>query len=320
VPSPRPAAVRTRLSPELAASTAGAASLGLVLPTYPQRSDKLPTRGALATAARRAEDAGAAAVWACDHLFWHGPATECLSAVTVAALSTTRVTVGPCVLQLPLRDSSSVAKQAASLSDISGGRLVLGVGMGAHRGEYEACGVDFDRRGERLDRAVLAIRRAWSADGEGPYRQLPAPGRIPVWIGGSSEAALRRSAVSGDGWIPLFLTPAEYGAALERLDKEAERAGRDPSLITRAIVVFVAVGGSEVRERGLDWMSSLYAIAPGAFERHLVSGEARTVARSVAGYLEEGAQHVAVFIADDEPSSAFEDLCCELPMAEALEP
>jgi alkanesulfonate monooxygenase SsuD/methylene tetrahydromethanopterin reductase-like flavin-dependent oxidoreductase (luciferase family) len=288
-----------------------AGPLGLILPTFPQRGS-VPSASELAETCRSAEQAGAGALWACDHLFWHTPCIECLCAIGVSAASTSLPAVGSCVLQLPLRDTAVVAKQAASLQTLSSGRLVLGVGIGSHRDEYHAAGKRFKERAARLDTGIDIMRRTWSsAQSAEHYSQLPAPGTIPVWFGGSSEAALRRSARIGDGWMPVFVAPDDYCAALERLDKEADRAGRDPSEVYRAAVVFVAIGGHEERERGLDWMSSLYSLPPAAFERHLLSGGAREVSRSMARFLEAGAQHVAAFVTCDEPSSRFEDLAGE---------
>lgn len=290
-----------------------AGALGMLLPTFRQLSAEAPTASELATLCRRAERAGASALWACDHLFWHGPAVECLASVTVAATATERAVVGPCVLQLPLRRAAVVAKQAASISQLSEGRLVLGVGIGNHRGEYEAAAASYDSRGRQLDGAIAELRRAWSsAEDQSRYRQLPPAGQIPIWVGGSSEAALRRAARLADGWIPLFVPPTDYAAALERLDKESDRAGRDPAEIARAIVVFVSIGGTAARDRGLEWMSSLYSIPPDAFARYLVTGDAASVARALAEFEEAGAQHVAVFVTDDDPVGQFEELASEL--------
>ena len=260
----------------------------------------------------RAESAGAGALWACDHLFWHTPNLECLSAVTLAALATNEVTVGSCVMQLPLRSPQAVAKQVASISHLSEGRTVLGVGVGARRGEYLAAGEAFASRASRLDKGIETLRRAWSGAGPTGYLQLPPPPRVPIWIGGSSEAALRRAARLGDGWIPLFISPSEYGPAMERLDKEADRARRDPAVITRAMVVFAALGGGRVREAGLDWMASLYSLAPSAFRGHLLAGTATQVADMLGAYLDAGASHVAVFVTNDDPLAAFEDLAAEV--------
>ncbi len=291
--------------------------LGLILPTFPQRRAQLPTATALATLCRAAEDAGATGLWACDHLYWHSPTLECMSTVALAALSTDRALVGPCVLQLPLRGAPEVAKQAASLQHLSGGRMVLGVGVGTHAGEYEAAGIPFSQRGRRLDTSIDELRRAWGRDAATPdstdgYRQLPIGPAVPIWVGGSSEVALRRAAVKADGWIPLFLSPDEYAAAIGRLDKEVERAARDPRHIDRGLAVFVAVGDEERAEDGLGWMSSLYGLPARAFARHLVSGDARSCATTLLRYFEAGAGHIAVFVTDDDPLVQFEDLAGEV--------
>jgi alkanesulfonate monooxygenase SsuD/methylene tetrahydromethanopterin reductase-like flavin-dependent oxidoreductase (luciferase family) len=214
-------------------------------------------------------------------------------------------------LQLPLRHAPSVAKETASLDHLSGGRLVLGVGVGTHPGEYAAAGLSFSTRGRRLDEGIDTLRRAWTVSPTERYGQLPAAGPIPVWVGGSSEAALRRAARQGDGWIPLFVPPDEYCAAMGRLDKEADRAGRDPAVVARATVAFVSVGDSGTEYRGLSWMASLYGIAARSFERHLVAGSARHCARTLARFAEAGAQHVAVFVTSDDPLVQFVDLAGE---------
>ncbi len=218
---------------------------------------------------------------------------------------------GTCILQLPLRHAPSVAKEAAALDHLSGGRLVLGVGVGTHPGEFAAAGVAFGARGRLLDDGIDTLHRAWAQSAGARYAQLPAPGPIPVWVGGSSEAALRRAACRGDGWIPLFVPAAEYRAALGRLDKEAERAGRDPGAVARATVVFVSVGSAGADERGLAWMSSLYGLPARSFQRHLVTGSARSCASALARFAEAGAQHIAVFVTTDDPLVQFEDLAGE---------
>ncbi|MHB1585162.1 MAG: LLM class flavin-dependent oxidoreductase, partial [Acidimicrobiales bacterium] len=117
---------------------------------------------ALAARCAAAEDAGATGLWAVDHLFWGTPMLECLSTLAVAATATTRAILGSCVLQLPLRRAAVVAKQAATLQLLSGGRLVVGVGVGSHPDEYRLAGADFARRGRDLDRGLAALRRCWT--------------------------------------------------------------------------------------------------------------------------------------------------------------
>ena len=321
-------------------SATGPGPIGLILPTFvqdtvPSWAD--PSTGAAATAqpaahlaavARAAEEAGADALWACDHLFWHGPSLECLVALTVAATATERVTLGPCVIQLPLRQAPAVAKQAASLQTLSGGRVILGVGVGSHPGEYEQSGVDYHTRGRLLDAGIAELRRSW-ASGEGAprgdtgtggaarYRQLPAPPPVPIWAGGSSEAALRRAATLADGWMPLFLSPTEYRDAVERLTKEVDRSGRQAGSVLPSMVLFISVDDDPgvARRRGTDWMGSLYGIPARAFDRHLVHGTAAEVAGVVASFRDAGAEHVVVYVTADRPLEQFQRLVAALAAA-----
>ncbi len=318
-------------------STTGPGPIGLILPTFVQDtvppwagpSDPAPhpdPAADLAATARAAEQAGADALWACDHLFWHGPSLECLVALTVAATATERVRLGTCVIQLPLRQSPAVAKQAASLQILSGGRLILGVGVGSHPGEYDQTGVDYHTRGRLLDAGITELRRSWASGagvlrgdtedaGAARYRQLPAPPPIPVWAGGSSEAALRRAATLADGWMPLFLSPTEYGDAVDRLAKEVDRAGRPAGSVVPSMVLFISIDDDPqvARRRGADWMSSLYGIPARAFERHLVHGTAADVADVVTSFRASGAEHVVVYVTADHPIAQFERLIAALP-------
>jgi alkanesulfonate monooxygenase SsuD/methylene tetrahydromethanopterin reductase-like flavin-dependent oxidoreductase (luciferase family) len=264
---------------------------------------------------RQAEALGADALWATDHLFWGQPTLECMTSLAVAATATTRATLGTCILQLPLRRPPVVAKQATALQLLSSGRFVLGVGVGSHAGEYELAGADFDTRGAALDRGLEALRRAW-ATSEVPsarYRQEPSV-PVPVWMGGSSAAARQRAARTGDGWIPLFVSPAQLADDIERLRAETAAAGRRPDAVQPGVVM-VATVGSDCRRAaasGSAWLSSLYGIPAVAFERHLVAGPAEHCAEAAARYLDAGAEHVAVMVADDEPVGQFGELAAAL--------
>lgn len=283
----------------------------------------------LADLCHQAEVAGAGALWACDHLFWHGPCLECMVVLTVAAMATERAVLGSCVIQLPLRRAVAVGKQAATLQTLSRGRMVLGVGVGSHPGEYEQVGAGYHSRGHDLDTAIGELHRAWrSGDGAARgdtsstdptvrYRQLPAPAPVPVWVGGSSEAALRRAAHLADGWMPLFLGVDEYGDAVERLGKEVDVSGRAPDAVIPAMVLFVSIDDDRDRgtATGTAWMGSLYGLPPRAFARHLVAGTAEEVAARVAEYRDVGAEHVAIYITDDEPIDQFTRLMAALPAA-----
>jgi alkanesulfonate monooxygenase SsuD/methylene tetrahydromethanopterin reductase-like flavin-dependent oxidoreductase (luciferase family) len=294
--------------------------LGLILPPMPpvngSRTSSTtisPTFGStswVTEIASGAEAAGAGGVWATDHLFWGRPAPECLTSLAVAATATRHAAVGTCVLQLPLRAPAAVAKQAASLQALSGGRFVLGVGAGSHEGEYELAGVPFHTRGQALDAGMAALRAAWNtAERPGGYRLEPAA-PVPVWVGGASPAAIRRAAAVGDGWVPLFLPPEQFAASLDRLRDLAADAGRDPGTVVPAVVMVVSVGEDvrQARSEGTAWLSCLYGIPPKAFERHLVAGPPGHCAAVAGAYAEAGAAHVIAFVAGDDALGQFRAL------------
>jgi probable F420-dependent oxidoreductase len=160
------------------------------------------------------------------------------------AAVTTRVGLGTEVLVLPQRHPTLVAKQVSTLDTLSGGRVRLGVGVGWQESEYEALGEDFHTRGARMDEAIRLLRACWSdaqIDFKGHHYQLtaigmepkpPQGGRLPIWIGGRSERALRRVGELGDGWLGNQLSGAEDArAAISTIKRYAESAGRDPASI-----------------------------------------------------------------------------------------
>ncbi len=173
-----------------------------------------------------------------------------LIGLSFVAAATTSIRIATGVLLLPEHNPVLVAKQAATLDMLSGGRLTLGIGIGWSREEFDALGVPFERRGARTKEYVDAIRTLWrddvaSFDGEfvgfDAVRVNPKPmhdGRIPIVLGGNSDAALRRVATWGDGW---------YGFNLESVDAVAERVGylrelcgengRDPAELRLAVAL-----------------------------------------------------------------------------------
>ncbi|MFF3442672.1 LLM class flavin-dependent oxidoreductase [Streptosporangium sp. NPDC002721] len=128
--------------------------------------------------------------------------------------------LGTTVLIVPYRHPLLVARMAANLNRLSGGRLVLGVGVGWARQEFEALGVPFERRGALTDGHLRAMRAAW--EDEADYRA----GRIPIWVGGNGDAGLRRAVRLGEAWHPLRLTLGRMREGLDRLKVLADEEGR----------------------------------------------------------------------------------------------
>jgi probable F420-dependent oxidoreductase len=172
------------------------------------------------------------------------PILEPLVTLGYLAATTSRVTLGTEVLVLPQRQPTLVAKQVSTLDTLSGGRMRLGVGVGWQESEYEALGENFRDRGARMDEAIALLRTYWtdahvSFDGK-HYRATemamepkpPQGARLPIWVGGLSEAAFRRVGRLGDGWLASRVTDAEQGRrCIEAIRRHAETAGRDPSAI-----------------------------------------------------------------------------------------
>jgi alkanesulfonate monooxygenase SsuD/methylene tetrahydromethanopterin reductase-like flavin-dependent oxidoreductase (luciferase family) len=132
---------------------------------------------------------------------------------------THRVRLGTTVLLLPYRHPLLVARMAANLHQLSGGRLVLGVGVGWARQEFAALGVPFGRRGALTDEALRTVRAAWQDEADYGH------GPIPIWVGGNSDAGLRRAVRFGEAWHPLRITLPWLRGALERLATAADEQG-----------------------------------------------------------------------------------------------
>jgi len=210
--------------------------------------------------ALRLEAAGYAGVWCWDHFTSRGvrtdPVLECWTTLTAVAAVSDRLTVGPFVLNVMNRHPSVVARMAATLQQASGGRLILGIGIGGHPAEHEALGIAFppsDERVARLEEAVAVIRALWTggpATLEGRFYSLreayahPVPEPPPpIVVGGETQAGARLAARIGDGWTAFEETFERdepiYRAALAE-------AGRDRAAMT------VLVAFQRERDRSLD--------------------------------------------------------------------
>ena len=172
------------------------------------------------------------------------PILEAFMTLAYVAAVTHRIRLGTEVLVLPQRQPVLVAKQISTLDTLSGGRVRLGIGVGWQESEYEALGEEFGTRGRRMDEALELLRACWSQpsiDFAGKHYQVLAMGMepkppqgaaLPVWIGGNSEAALRRVGKHGDGWLGSRVTDAASARqAIESIHRHAIAAGRDPGAI-----------------------------------------------------------------------------------------
>ncbi|WP_030473939.1 LLM class flavin-dependent oxidoreductase [Lentzea aerocolonigenes] len=158
------------------------------------------------------------------------PFYEPFTALSWLAGVTERITLGTTVLIAPYRHPLLVARMAANLADLSGGRFVLGLGIGWAREEFAALGVPFERRGKLTDELITTVREAWRDE---DYRA----GDIPIWVGGHSDSGLRRAIRLGDAWHPLRQTPQVWRETLARLERLSVEENRPrPALAPRILL------------------------------------------------------------------------------------
>jgi probable F420-dependent oxidoreductase len=225
---------------------------------------------ALVDLATRAEALGFASVWAHDHVFNAGhvrrrigykPYYEPLTLLSYVAARTERVGLGTSVLVLPYHNPIRLAKTAATLDVLSGGRLILGVGVGAVPPESEAMGSPYRARGAITDEAIAVMKELWTKEDPrfaGKYSRFsdmpfsPKPlqqPHIPVLIGGNSRAAIRRAVRLGNGWHPLAISPEKLAQGIHDLHAQAQAAGRDIAEIP--ISLSIPLGPASVHRAAL---------------------------------------------------------------------
>lgn len=174
------------------------------------------------------------------------------------------------ILILPQRQTALVAKQAAEVDVLTGGRLRLGVGIGFNVVEFEALGADFRNRGRRCEEQVELLRQLWTRElvnFEGRYHTvrdaginpLPVQRPIPVWMGAMAEPAIRRAARIADGWFPQFPPGPEGAATVERLRGYVKEAGRDPGGFGIEGRIRLASAGEDEQEAMLEGWRKLGA-------------------------------------------------------------
>jgi probable F420-dependent oxidoreductase len=264
----------------------------------------------LTAVARAADLAGFSYVAACDHVAIPQDRAETMGTTwydTVATLSylaavTEQTRLVSHVVALPYRHPLVTAKQWLTLDSLSGGRAVLGVGAGHVEDEFAALDVSFEQRGALADEAIDAVRAAFESEfssHEGPRWTYDAMGlsprplqsRIPIWIGGSSPAAIRRAAERGDGWLPQGPPKEGMKSGIARLHELRDKAGRSDQPFT--------VGGLS---------GPLYVGEPGWDVGRAVSGEPTQVAAFLRGLAELGVNQIQVSFASRDHHELIDQL------------
>ena len=261
--------------------------------------------------AQQAEDLGYDSLWATEGLANQMAALDPVVTMAVFAEATSRITVGSSVILAPLRNPAILAKEIASLDVLSGGRIVLGVGVGgsslSQPADFRVSGVDPAERGARCSEGIEVMRKLWTGERVSHagriYRfddiqmapvpvQKPHP---PIWAGGSADGVLERTARLCDGFVPLSPSPAEYARMWDRVCAYAEGYGRDPSAITPAVHLYACFAETREAARAIAERTLMerYGFAVNLPEGdHCAFGNTDDCLRTIEAHREAGVEHV----------------------------
>ncbi len=289
--------------------------VGVQLPEV-ERDVRWPEYLALA---RTVESLGFDSIWYGDHLLYRRPGDrargpwECWTMLAALAASTDRVELGPLVASTSFHAPAMLAKEAATVDEISGGRLILGLGAGWNETEYTAFGFPFDHRIGRFEEAFTIIRtllRQGAIDFEGRWYTVrdcellprgPRPGGPPILLGSSGERMLAIGAPHIDAWNAWYADTGNDSTGIaplrDRVDAAARAAGRDPAAIERTVAVLVRLTGGRGRLQGDVTRPEVAAL----------EGPPEHLAEALRAYAREGIGHVQLVL-DPITEASLEEL------------
>ena len=253
-----------------------------------------------------------------DHVsFFVGAGSDGLTTATSLLVAQDDLPVYVALYLLPLRHPVLVARQLATIAQLAPGRLTLGVGIGGEDPhELEICGVDPRTRGRRMDESLQILRglgEGTPVTFEGEFFSLdealivPAPSpRVPLIVGGRSDAAVRRAARLGDGWLGIWVSPHRYSAVRDQIAREASDADRDSNAFAHALNVWCGFAPTreEARKPLAAQMQDFYQMPFEPFERYSPYGTPEQVAEFLSPYVEAGCTRFNVIPCADDPESA----------------
>jgi probable F420-dependent oxidoreductase len=277
--------------------------------TEPARGPWQPTIDELVSLVELVDRSGYDSLWVGDHISFAVPILDPLLQLAQAAVASRRLTLGTSVYLLPLRHATPVAKQVATLDHLTEGRLIFGVGVGGEfPKEYQACGIPITERGARLTEGINLLRKFWSGDQvthtgrfygsftDVPMRPPPRqPGGPPIWCGGRSAGALRRTGRLADGYLSYVVTPDMYRSALTTIEAAAHEAGRTLTRFGTAHLLFARI--DDTYEKALDAATETLSVRYAmdfrkAAQRYCALGRPEQVAERIREFHAAGVRHV----------------------------
>jgi alkanesulfonate monooxygenase SsuD/methylene tetrahydromethanopterin reductase-like flavin-dependent oxidoreductase (luciferase family) len=291
--------------------------IGYLLPTREQIMEGRPETSPLLALAERAAGLGYNSVWVGDSLTAR-PRHDPLTLLAGVAGRVPGLTLGTAVLLPALRNPVVLAHQVATLDQLTGGRLILGVGFAADRpnirAEFAAAGVPFEHRIGRMIEGLRLCRALWSGhpvDWDGRWQMTsavvaPTPARSggpPLWIGGNLPASLDRAGKHFDGWFPIAPAAADFAAGLAHVRQVAAGRGRNPAQVSGAMYLTLSLDDDPAAaDARLNHFLERYYNQPAASTRRrqaCYAGPAAGVAKWLDSYAQAGADHLVLRFAGD---------------------
>ncbi len=247
-------------------------------------------------------------IWTGDHLAFAIPILDPVVQLAQAAAFSSRLKIGTAVYLQPLRHPGPSAKQIATLDLLSDGRFIFGMGVGGEfQSDFDVAGVPREERGSRLSESIDVMRKLWSGERvshEGRHFRFedilmePAPrqkGGPPIWLGGRSDAALRRAGRKGDGWMSYVVTPQMYREALEKIEAAYDASGRSLERFTSAHLLFARLDRDyeTALDRATESLSVRYNMDfRRAAERYCALGTADQIAERLQEFHDAGVRYI----------------------------
>ncbi len=259
----------------------------------------------------QAETLGFDSVWVGEHITnWGAGTMSAIPMLATMAAATSKITVGTSILLFPLRHPTMVAKEIATIDILSGGRVVMGIGVGGENPkEFEACGINVKERGARTNEGLDLVIKLWTQDTVSHHGRFfsmegismaPRPVQQPhppIYVAGRRDAAMRRAARYGDGWFPYLYDPERYQQSMATIQEAAQARKRDLSHFDWAIYQFIAVENTyeaahKVAAQALKAMyrQDFETIAP----RYAVLGTPNQCLERLRQFYEAGARHIVL--------------------------
>jgi alkanesulfonate monooxygenase SsuD/methylene tetrahydromethanopterin reductase-like flavin-dependent oxidoreductase (luciferase family) len=269
-----------------------------MLATVANSDTGVPEPRRVVEAARRAEAAGFDGVYVGDHLLHPHPLLESIVSLSAVAACTERVSLGPCVMLVGLRDPLLLAKQLGTLSAFAPGRLRVGVGVGGeYPGEFDVAGVPLSARGRRMEDSLRQLQQLLREGVDHEPLTIAPVGAVPFLVAGWKEVSLRRAARYGDGWIGYLLRPESFARRRSLLAECRADLGRadEPFSTGMLLPVHIDRSGRGRARAAAAWAGLTDAALP---EELFLAGTADEVVAQVHRYWELGCTEVILGPAD----------------------